>query len=126
MMKVGRIICLLSVSLLMGCVQTTITNLTPHRMPQNNTGFYPVEMIWESNQTALRRETVKPVVLVGTNAYPMKRTQLLTNRWETLVPIGKQANVLRYRIKVNWQFNAIPVPQANSQLSREFLLRVEK
>jgi hypothetical protein len=124
-MKVGRIICLLSVSLLVGCVQTTITNLTPHRMPRNNTGFYPVEMIWESNQAALRRETVKPAVMVGTNAYPMKRTQLLTNRWETLVPIGKQANVLRYRIKVNWQFNAIPVPQPNSQLSREFLLQVD-
>ena len=124
-MKAGQVICLLGVSLLVGCVQTTITNLTPHRMPRNTTGFYPVEMIWESNQAALRRETVKPVVLVGTNAYPMKRTQLLTNRWETLVPIGKQANVLRYRIKVNWQFNAIPVPQANSQLSQEFLLRVE-
>ena len=124
-MKAGRVICLLSASLLVGCVQTTITNLTPHRMPRNSTGFYPVEMIWESNQTALRRETVKPVVMVGTNAYPMKRTQLLTNRWETLVPIGKQANVLRYRIKVYWQFNAIPVPQANSQLSQEFLLRVE-
>ena len=126
MVKISRIICLLSVSLFLGCVQTTITNLTPQRMPRSNTGFYPVEMIWQSNQTALRRETVKPVVLVGTNAYPMKRTQLLTNRWETLVPIGKQANVLRYRIKVNWQFNAIPVPQANSQLSREFLLQVEK
>ena len=124
-MKAGRVICLLSASLLVGCVQTTITNLTPHRMPRNNTGFYPGEMIWESNQTALRRETVKPVVLVGTNAYPMKRTQLLTNRWETLVPIGMKANELRYRIKVNWQFTAIPVPQANSQLSREFLLRVE-
>ena len=124
-MKASRVICLLSVSLLVGCVQTTITNLTPHRMPRNTTGFYPVEMIWESNQAALRRETVKPVVLVGTNAYPMKRTQLLTNRWETLVPIGMKANELRYRIKVNWQFNAIPVPQANSQLSQEFLLRVE-
>ena len=124
-MNAGRVICLLSVSLLVGCVQTTITNLTAHHMPRNNTGFYPVEMIWESNQAALRRETVKPAVMVGTNAYPMKRTQLLTNRWETLVPIGKQANVLRYRIKVNWQFNAIPVPQANSQLSQEYLLRVE-
>lgn len=124
-MRYSRIICLMSLSLLMGCVQTTITNLTPKRMLRNDTGFYPVEMIWESNQTALRRETVKPVVLVGTNAYPMKRTQLLTNRWETLVPIGTKAEELRYRIKVNWQFNAIPVPQANSQLSKEFLLRVE-
>ena len=87
-MKAGRVICLLSASLLVGCVQTTITNLTPHRMPRSNTGFYPVEMIWESNQAALRRETVKPVVMVGTNAYPMKRTLLLTNRWETRVPIG--------------------------------------
>lgn len=125
MMKVGRIICLLSLSLLLGCVQTTITNLTTHRMPRNKTGFYPVEMIWTSNQTALRRETVKPVVLVGTNAYPMKRTQLLTNRWETLVPIGMKANELHYRIKVNWKFNAIPVPQSNSQLSKEFRLQVD-
>ena len=125
MMKVGRITYLLSLSLFLGCVQTTITNLTPHRMPRNKTGFYPVEMIWTSNQTALRRETVKPVVLVGTNAYPMRRTQLLTNRWETLVPIGMKANGLRYRIKVNWKFNAIPVPQPNSQLSREFLLQVD-
>ena len=124
MMKVGRITYLLSLSLFLGCVQTSITNLTPHRMPRNKTGFYPVEMIWTSNQTALRRETVKPIVLVGTNAYPMRRTQLLTNRWETLVPIDMKDNELRYRIKVGWQFNAIPVPQANSQLSREFLLRV--
>ena len=75
MMKVGHIIYFFSLALLLGCVQTTITNLTPHRMPRNKTGFYPVEMIWESNQTALRRETVEPVVLIGTNTYPMKRTQ---------------------------------------------------
>jgi len=124
-MKVGHIIYLLSLSLLLGCVQTSITNLTPYHMPRNETGFYPVEMIWESNQTALRHETVKPVVMVGTNAYPMKRTQLLTNRWETLVPIGMKANELRYRIKVNWQFNAMPVPQANSQLSKEFRLQLD-
>ncbi len=125
MVKLGHITCLFGLSLLVGCVQTTITNLTPKGMTRNSAGFYPIEMIWESNQAALRRETVKPVVLVGTNAYPMKRTQLLTNRWETLVPIGLKAKALRYRIKVNWQFNAIPVPQADSQLSKEFLLRVE-
>ena len=124
-MKVSRLICLLSLSLLLGCVRSTITNLTPERLPRDITGYYLVDMKWEINQTELRRETIKPVVLVGTNTYPMNLTQLLTNRWEAKVPISNQSKELRYRIKVNWEFIAIPVPQANSQLSREFLLRID-
>ena len=54
----------------------------------------------------------------------MKNTQLMTNRWEALVPVEPVANELRYRIKVNWEYNSIPVPAANSQLSEEFMLRI--
>ena len=125
MLKVGGIICLVSLSLLLGCVRSTITNLTPERLPRDVTGYYLVDMKWKINQSELRRETIKPVVLVGTNTYPMRLTQLLTDRWEARVPISDQSKELRYRIKVNWEFNAIPVPQANSQLSREFLLRID-
>ena len=125
MLKVGGIICLVSLSLLLGCVRSTITNLTPEHLPRDVTGYYLVDMKWKINQSELRRETIKPVVLVGTNTYPMRLTQLLTDRWEARVPISDQSKELRYRIKVNWEFNAIPVPQANSQLSREFLLRID-
>ena len=64
--------------------------------------------------------TMKPMVMVGTQVYPMKRTPLVTNRWDTLVPVPADASELRYRIKVNWEYNAVPVPDANSQRS-EFL-----
>ena len=62
--------------------------------------------------------------MIGTNSFAMKKTQLMTNRWEALVPVDPVVNELRYRIKVNWKYNAIPVPAANSQLSGEFMLRI--
>jgi hypothetical protein len=62
--------------------------------------------------------------MIGTNSFAMKHTQLMTNRWEALVPVEPFINEMRYRIKVNWKYNAIPTPAANSQLSEEFLLRI--
>ena len=86
-MKIGRSVLLLTLLFLMvGCVRSTITNLTPSQLPRNQAGLYPVEMEWKSNQTALRYETIEPSVLIGTNIFPMQRTKLLTNRWEALVP----------------------------------------
>ena len=124
-MRFGRIIfCLLSTIFLLGCVYQRITNLTPGALPRNASGFYPVEIIWESNQSTVRHESVTPQVMIGTNSFTMKKTQLMTNRWEALVPVDPVVNELRYRIKVNWKYNAIPVPAANSQLSEEFMLRI--
>ena len=48
--------------------------------------------------------------MIGTNSYPMKNTPKMTNRWEALVPVPIPAPELRYRIKVNWKYNAIPAP----------------
>jgi len=125
LMKTARLFSLFSLLLLAGCTHTTLTNLTLGTMPRNASGFYPVEIIWENTETTLRPETVQPVVLVGTNLYPMKRTPLVTNRWQTLVPVGAKSSELRYRVKVNWMYNAVPVPAGNSQLSQEFLLRIK-
>ena len=106
-----------------GCTTSAITNITPSRLSRNTTGLYKVEMIWESNAEALMPETIVGEVQVqGHNAtYPMKRTKLLKNRWETLVgPLTADENILRYRIKVNWKYKGVPEPRANSQLTRQF------
>jgi hypothetical protein len=124
-MKTARLFSLFSLLLLAGCTHTTLTNLTLGTVPRNASGFYPVEIIWENNENTLRPDSIQPVVIVGTNLYRMKRTPLVTNRWQTLVPIGAKAGVLRYRVKVNWMYNAVPVPAANSQLSQEFMLRIK-
>jgi len=72
-------------------------------------------------------ETIQPEVRVTghTNAYPMKRTQLLSNRWETLVgPLRPDETNIFYLIKVNWKYNAIPVPRSSSQSAGPFRLRI--
>ena len=121
---VRAIVCLLGPIMLMGCMYHKITNLTPGALPRNNSGFYPVEIIWDTNQRTVRYETVQPQVMIGTNSFPMKNTPKMTNRWEALVPVPTPAPELRYRIKVNWKYNAIPAPVGNSQLSEEFRLLI--
>ena len=121
---IAVIFCILSPLFFTGCIYHEITNMTPGTLPRNDKGYYEVHIIWESNDNAVRHDTIKPVVLIGTNIFEMKRTPLVKNRWQTPVPVDPVANELRYRIKVNWKYNTIPVPAANSQLSEEFLLRI--
>ena len=92
---VRAILCLLGPLMLMGCMYHKITNLTPGALPRNNSGFYPVEIIWESNQRTVRYETVQPQVMIGTNSFPMKNTPKMTNRWEALVPVPTPAPELQ-------------------------------
>lgn len=111
-----------------GCTTSVITNITPSRLARNTTGLYKVEMIWESNAEALMHETIAGEVRVqGHNTtYPMKRQPgSLTNRWETHIgPLAADENLIRYRIKVNWKYKAVPAPRENSQLTRQFKLRI--
>ena len=111
--------------LLGGCARATLTNLTVGQQPRDANGLYRVEIIWENNANGVRHETVQPVVLVGTNTIPMLRTALVSNRWEALLPVAADAAGVTYRVKVDWKFNAIPVPEANSKMSKTFQLLIK-
>jgi len=121
----GILLILVCVVLLGGCARATLTNLTVGQQPRDANGLYRVEIIWENNANGVRHETVQPVVLVGTNAFPMQRTALVSNRWETLLPVPADEAGLVYRIRVDWKFNAIPVPEANSKMSKTFQLQIK-
>jgi hypothetical protein len=60
--------------LLSGCVTNTITNLTPSGLPRDPKGLYPIELAWDSNQQSLRDATVTPYVIMGFDAFEMRRT----------------------------------------------------
>ena len=123
--KTGILIIFLTALLLGGCARATLTNLTVNSQPRDANGLYRVEIIWEDTANSVRHETVQPVVLVGTNAFPMQRTALVSNRWETLLPVAAGAQGVTYRIRVDWKFNAIPVPEANSKMSGAFQLSIK-
>lgn len=102
----------------------TVTNLTPAQVSRNTNGLYNLEMMWTHQEAALRPQTVKAYVVVGQEFFPMERTAMLKNRYEALVPIPANRDTLYYRYKIDYEKNAIPVPQAESLLSPEFKLTV--
>lgn len=110
-----------------GCATTqiTITSLTPKREYRNNTGLYSMEAALNSRQQTLRWDSIKASVMVGNQFYPMRMTSLMTNRWETLVPIPPGTTMLTYRFKFDFDYNAFGTPpKADSKLSPVYKLQI--
>jgi len=102
----------------------TITNLTPSQMPRNTAGVYPIEAKFDHQEQALRKETIKPYVMVNETFYPMDPTPRMKNRWEALVPVPPDQDALYYRFKFDYEVNAIPVPKKDSKLSGTYKLTI--
>ena len=105
-----------------GC--SSITNLTPSKLPRNSTGFYPVEASWYSRQRTIRDESMHPVVMVGNDTYEMRRVPRVQNRWETMIPVPSDKDAIRYQFKFDYMVNAIPRALPDSKLSPEYKLEI--
>jgi hypothetical protein len=116
---------LASALILSGCVSSTITNLTPAQQRRNAENLYPVEAAFETRERAVRKETIRPYVIVGMNAYPMDRTPLLSNRWEVLVPVPLDADQVHYRFKFDYDYLSMPQRRSSSRLSPTYQLQIE-
>jgi hypothetical protein len=110
--------------LLAGCA-TSITNLTPLQQTRNANNLYPVEVALDSNQQTVRWDSIRPKILVGNEAYPMRGTLLMTNRWEGLVPVPPGASSVTYRYKFDYECNSLGKPKAASALSGPYTLKVQ-
>src|SRR5581483_3017 len=112
--------------LIAGCAttSTSITNLTPQVESRNANGLYPVEAELNTRQQSLRWETIQPSVLVGTESFPMRPTPLMTNRWETLIPMPPGQHSVIYRIRFDYAVNTFGPPKAESTVSKPFRLQV--
>lgn len=109
---------------LTGCATSRITNLTATRQPRNATGMYPVELVWDSNQQTLIAGSAKPYVVIGFDFYPMRPALGISNRWETVVPVPADKNVITYHFKVDYEYRAFGKPQKSSKLSPSYRLDI--
>ena len=114
---------LLAPALLAGC-QATLTNLTPLTRSRSPDNIYKVEVAMASRQQTLRWESIKPQVVIGSDFYPMRPTLLMTNRWEGVIPVPASANVVHYRYKFDFNYNAMGSPRSDSVLSSEYTLKI--
>jgi hypothetical protein len=111
--------------LVTGCATSTITRLTPRQTFRSADGLYPVEAVLYSDQQSLRWDSIEANVIVGSQTYPMHLTPLMTNRWETLIPIPPNTDTLEYRFKFDYLYNAWGVPpQDGSTLSKVYKLKI--
>jgi hypothetical protein len=109
--------------LLAGCA-TTFTNLTPQQQLRNPDNLYQVEFALASRQQSLRWDSIQPQILVGSETYAMRPTPLMTNRWEGLVPVAQGRNIVQYRYKVDYDYNALGNAKSSSVLSPEYTLKI--
>jgi uncharacterized protein YceK len=107
---------------LAGC--SSITNLTPSKLPRNSTGLYQVEAAWHSRQRTIIDSSMKPLVMVGNETYEMRRVPLVENRWETMIPVPADKDSIRYQFKFDYMVNSIPRALPDSKLSPEYKLSI--
>ena len=108
-----------------GCT-ALMTNLTPQVQERNPNNLYPVEVALQSRQQTLLWESIRPQIVVATEFYPMRPTLLMTNRWEGLVPVPAGTNLIHYRYKFDFKYNAMGNPKSDSALSKDYTLRIEE
>src|SRR5262245_29998445 len=119
-----KLLPLLLIPLLLAGCQATLTNLTPQTRVRNPDNLYMVEVALASRQQTLRWDSIKPQVIVGQNFYPMRPTKLMTNRWEALLAVPSTANLVHYRYKFDYNYNAMGAPRSDSALSKEYTLKI--
>lgn len=111
--------------LLAGCT-STFTNLTPVHQTRNANNLYPVEVAMASRQQTLRWDSIKPQIVVGNETYPMRPTNLMTNRWEGLIPVPAGTSMVHYRYKFDFDYNSFGHAKADSALSPEYTMRINE
>jgi hypothetical protein len=109
---------------LTGCTTTTLTNLTPRQQQRNANNLYPVEVMWTSQQATIVSNTVKGFVVVGTDMYPMQRSPMLPNRWETVLPVPADKDLVNYFYKFDYEFLQIPVRRPGSLRSAPYQMQI--
>ena len=121
-MKLKNLLLALPALLITGC--STFTNLTPLQQTRNENNLYPVEVAFNSPQTALRWDSIHPYVLVNGQLYDMHQTPLVTNRWEGYVPAASSDTAVTYRYKFDYLSYAFGNPQKNSAYSPQYNLQI--
>jgi len=119
-----RFLPLLCAPLLLAGCNATFTNLTPQQQVRSTNNLYTVEVALVSRQETLRWDSIKPQIMVGSETYTMRQTPLMTNRWEGLIPVPASTNLVHYRYKFDYNYNAMGAPRADSALSPMYTLRI--
>lgn len=110
--------------LVAGCAAVS-TNISAQRQPRNPTDLYPVEVKFTSEQQSLRWDSIQATAIVGKETFPMRRTHLMSDRWEVLIPVPAGVSSVRYHYKFDYLYNGFGGPRKGSASSKTYTLQIE-
>jgi hypothetical protein len=114
----------LSLPLLLAGCTTVFTNLTPQQQERTPQNSYTVEVALDSRRQTMRWESIHPQIVIGKQAFPMRLTPLMTNRWEGEVQLPPGTEVVHYHYKFDFDYNSFGAPKQDSATSRQYTLRI--
>ena len=98
---------------------------TPGTISRNGNNLYPVEVSFDSQQQAMRWDSIHPYLLVNGQLYDMHQTPMVTNRWEGFVPATPMENTVTYRYKFDYMANDFGKPRPTSAYSPAYHLTIQ-
>jgi len=118
-----KLLPLLILPLLAGCA-AQISNLTPTQQLRNANNLYPVEVSFTSQEQDLHWDSINPKIVVAGQAYDMKPTMLMTNRWEGFVPVPADSAAVHYHYRFDYNKAGFGKTESDSAISPEYTLKV--
>lgn len=100
------------------------TNLSAQRQLRNASNLYPVEVSFDSRQQSLRWDSIQVSIVVGKETYPMRRTHLMNNRWEGLLPVPANASSVSYFYKFNYEYTGFGKVTKSTAASHAYKLQI--
>ncbi|MBT5926563.1 MAG: hypothetical protein HOH33_08100 [Verrucomicrobia bacterium] len=107
-----------------GCLSTTVVNLTPSKLSRNAESMYRFEAAWESNQKSIQDDSIEGYVVMDEFQYPMKKVQVVKDRWEALIPLNPASEGYIYHLKFDFIYVSNPEPKPNSLRTKHFSLTI--
>lgn len=83
-----------------------------------------MEFVWDSDQSTIIYDSIKPYVVIGFDQYPMRPALDIKNRWETVIPVPPDKNFVLYHFKVEYQYRTFGKPEKSSKLSPSYRLDI--
>lgn len=106
------------------CSTSQFVNLTPSELPRKANGLYPFEVAFHTRQRSMIKDSIEAYVVINRDFFPMRRTELVEGRWETMVPIDARTNKVYYRYRFDYLYKAFPQKKKGSILSPPYQLLI--
>lgn len=107
-----------------GCVEMTLSNLTPKRTPQNPSGIYTLTMKPEIRDANAIKESFKPYVVIDGERHPMRKSSMGSNVYEYEYAMPANRSQAKYYFVIDYLSNVKGTARERTETSQLYTLEL--